>query len=99
MPSFDLLRRRKPAVLYAFDLLQLDGADLRAEPIEIRKATLARLLAGITGGITINDHMHGDARKIFAHACRLGLEGIVSKRRGSRYESGRSRHWIKLKNP
>ena len=101
VPSFELLRRKHPAVLYAFDLIELDGVDLRREPIETRKALWRPSLrsAGLERGIMLNDHMEGEAREIFEHACRLGFEGIVSKRRGSRYESGRSRHWIKLKNP
>ena len=44
-------------------------------------------------------HLEGDGPTVFAHACKLGLEGIVSKRLDSRYRSGRSRHWVKMKNP
>jgi bifunctional non-homologous end joining protein LigD len=99
LPSFELLRRRQPAVLYAFDLLQLDGADLRREPIELRKAMLAKLLAPQQSGIRFNDHIEGSAREIFDQACKLGYEGIVCKRAGSLYRSGRSTDWVKLKNP
>ena len=53
--------------------------------------------AGI--GIRFNEHMEGDGETVFRHACKLGLEGIVSKRLGSPYVSGRSRHWVKSKNP
>jgi ATP-dependent DNA ligase len=47
----------------------------------------------------VSEHMEGDGATIFLHACKMGLEGIVSKHRSSRYVSGRSRHWIKMKNP
>jgi bifunctional non-homologous end joining protein LigD len=93
------LRRRRPAILYAFDLLQLDGADLRKEPIEQRKAMLAKLLQPKQSGIVFNEHIEGLAQEIFEHACKLGYEGIVCKRIGSRYASGRSVDWVKLKNP
>src|SRR5258705_2746193 len=62
MPCFESLRRRKPAVLYAFDLLELDGADLRKEPIERRKAMLAKLLDATQSGIVFNEHMEGSAQ-------------------------------------
>lgn len=100
IPCFDQLRRRQPALLYAFDLIEIDGADLRREPIEERKRALAKLLRGATGaGIMFCDHMEGDAQQIFAQACKLGYEGIVSKRAGSPYKSGRSIDWLKMKNP
>jgi ATP-dependent DNA ligase len=99
---FQMLRQRRKgglAFLYAFDLLQLDGRDLRREPIEVRKAQLANLIRGVSSGIQFNDHIQHEAAIVFEHACKLGLEGIVSKRSGSRYVSGRSSDWIKLKNP
>src|SRR3954469_12437050 len=66
----------------------------------IRKATLGSLLARMAHGIRFNDHMGDvDGPTVFQHACKLGLEGIVSKRKDSRYSSGRSPHWIKSKNP
>jgi ATP-dependent DNA ligase len=103
VPVFNMLRqvRNKQRVfLYAFDLLQVDGRDLRREPIEARKAALAKLICGAGPGLQLSKHLDGqDGAIVFQHACKLGLEGIVSKRRGSRYESGRSRHWIKVKNP
>ena len=86
--------------LFAFDLIELDGADLRREPIEVRKATLASLLRRHRRpGLHLTEHLQGDGPTIFQHACKLGLEGIVSKRKGSRYQSGRSPHWLKSKNP
>lgn len=100
--SFELLRglrRRREAFCWAFDLLELDGQDLRAEQLERRKDALARLLKRAPFGLALNEHHAGDGPALFAEACRRGLEGIVSKRRGSRYSSGRSPHWMKAKNP
>ena len=105
LADFSKLRRRQNEAgvfLYAFDLLELNGEDLRREPIEERKASLERLLSARrkSPGIHFVDHMEfDDAQMIFAHACEVGCEGIVSKRLGSRYVSGRSRDWIKTKNP
>ena len=100
LADFQLLRRRAPAILCAFDLLELDGKDMRREPIEVRRAELARLLRRSAIGLEFNEHIDDeDTARVFEHACRLGFEGIVSKRRGSRYQSGRSYDWLKLKNP
>jgi bifunctional non-homologous end joining protein LigD len=100
---FDLLRsgpQRKPdAFLYAFDLLELNGQDLRREPIEVRKAALADLLRSPGYGLRLSEHIEAEGDIIYQHACQLGCEGIVSKRKGSRYVSGRSPHWLKSKNP
>jgi ATP-dependent DNA ligase len=94
--SFDRIRYRHydaSVFLYAFDLIELDGDDLRREPLAVREATLASLLARAA-------HLEEqDGPLVFAHACKLGLEGIVSKRRSSPYRSGRSPDWIKSKNP
>jgi bifunctional non-homologous end joining protein LigD len=98
---FDLPRlwRGDDVVLCAFDLLELDGHDLRRAPIEERKATLARLLRKSPEGIAYNEHYSGDAMIIYKHACALGCERIVSKRLGSPYKSGRAVSWLKIKNP
>ena len=85
--------------LYAFDLLQLNGDDLRREPLEVRKATLQSLLRTAKPGVRYNEHLDGDGEIVFKHACKLGLEGIVSKRRDFPYRSGRTKGWIKIKNP
>jgi len=101
VPVFDRLRYRRDdgcVFLYAFDLIELDGNDLRHEPIERRKVLLIRLLAKASGGLQVNDHIVEPGDVVFRHACQLGLEGIVSKRLGSPYSSGRSRHWVKSKN-
>jgi bifunctional non-homologous end joining protein LigD len=87
------------AVLIAFDVLEVEGLDLRKEPIERRRAMLHELLAAAPDGITINQAIDGDGDVIFRHACAMGLEGIVSKRLGSSYRSGRCAHWLKIKNP
>jgi hypothetical protein len=83
----------------AFDLLELDGRDLRCEPIEKRKALLANLLRGSHVSLVYNECFEGDGEIVFREACKLGCEGIVSKRIGSSYRPGRSPHWVKVKNP
>jgi bifunctional non-homologous end joining protein LigD len=85
--------------LYAFDLLELDGEDWRPRPLKERKARLEKLLARATAGIQYNEHVEGDGQIVFEHACKLGLEGIVSKHRQHPYRSGRSKTWLKVKNP
>jgi bifunctional non-homologous end joining protein LigD len=99
---FELIRRHgalASAVLCAFDFLELDGRDLRREPIEERKRLLAKLLRGSHLSIVLNEHFTEDGAIVFREACKLGCEGIVSKRLGSSYRSGRSAHWVKVKNP
>jgi bifunctional non-homologous end joining protein LigD len=68
-------------------------------PLLCRKAALARLLRGIKAGILLNEHVAEDGPTVFAHACRLGAEGIVSKRVDGTYQSGRCAVWIKVRNP
>src|SRR5436190_6519438 len=100
--DFDRIRYRRHdrgVFLFAFDLMELDGEDLRREPLEVRKATLASVIARAASGLRLNEYIEHDGPTVFAHACKLGLEGIVSKRRNSSYSSGRSPHWIKSKNP
>jgi bifunctional non-homologous end joining protein LigD len=76
----------------------LCGDDLRRDPLEVPKATLASIVAKANRGIRFNEHIEGDGPTVFAHACKLGLEGIVSKRKDSAYRSGRSPDWVKMKN-
>jgi len=98
---FELIRRHRhggAAVLCAFDLIELDGEDLRRVPIE-RKHKLARLVRTPRPGIVVNEHYDGDGEIVFKYCCKLGCEGIVSKRLGSPYRSGRCAHWVKVKNP
>ena len=102
MPSFDRLRYRRAdgdVFLYAFDLLELDGEDMRREPLEVRKRQLASLLRPAPVGLQFNEHIEEPGEVVFRHACKLGFEGIVSKRLGSSYRSGRSRDWLMMKNP
>ena len=89
----------RTAILYAFDLIERDGEDLRHLPFLDRKAALARLLRNTKAGILLNEHIAEDGATVFAHACRLGAEGIVSKRIDSTYRSGPCRVWIKVRNP
>ena len=104
--NFELLRAalgrpaKREVFLYAFDLLELDGSDLRRESWSDRRWKLARLLRGAGHGVQLSDHMDStDGDAAFRHACAMGLEGIVAKRRDKPYQSGRSPHWIKIKNP
>ena len=100
--SFDLIRHHRAnerIFLYAFDLIELNGDDLRRDPFEVRKATLASIVAKASPGIRFNEHIEGEGPTVFAHACKMSLEGIVSKRKDSAYRSGRSRDWLKMKNP
>jgi bifunctional non-homologous end joining protein LigD len=98
-PSFQALQHSTAAhaiVFYAFDLLHLDGRDLLREPLETRR----ELLAGVVRGsqVLLSTPLPGSPQQIIAAVKRLGLEGVVAKRRGSVYESGRrSRSWIKVR--
>jgi len=99
---FEMIRWRQhdhAVTLCAFDLLELDGEDLRREPIEVRKATLKGLLRRARPGIAYNRHFEVDGTIVYEQACALGCEGIVSKRLGSPYRPGRSDCWVKVKNP
>jgi bifunctional non-homologous end joining protein LigD len=101
VPSFKRLRAKRrsaDAFMWAFDLIEHNGADLRSQPLERRKAALAKILAGPRDGISFNEHVGADGATVFAHACRMGLEGIVSKRLGAPYRSGGSTDWVKTKN-
>jgi bifunctional non-homologous end joining protein LigD len=82
---------------YAFDLLFLDGVDLRAQPLLERKAALAKILKKAPAHIHFSEHMRESGAKVLAHACGLALEGIVSKRAAAPYRSGRSDLWLKSK--
>jgi bifunctional non-homologous end joining protein LigD len=85
--------------LYAFDILALEGDDLRKLPLHLRKNNLARLLARRPEGIFVSQFEQGEIGPgLFRQACKLGLEGLVSKRRDSTYRAGRSPNWIKVKN-
>jgi hypothetical protein len=92
LPRFDLVRYHRAndrIFLYAFDLIELNGDDFRRDPLEVRKATLASIVAKAGAGIRFNEHMEGDGPTVFAHACKLGLEGIASKRKDRVDASGK----------
>jgi bifunctional non-homologous end joining protein LigD len=99
--DFAALRTNRGAAqasFVAYDLLRFQGEDWRTLPLEVRRAQLGSIVAGIDG-LTFSEAIEGDGALVFDHACRLGLEGIVSKRLGGVYSSGRCRNWLKVKNP
>jgi bifunctional non-homologous end joining protein LigD len=102
VPDFNALHSRKhdeEVQLYAFDILALDGEDLRGVPLSLRKANLARLLARRPDGIFVAPYQQGEiGPDLFRAACNMGLEGLVSKRRDRSYRGGRSPDWVKVKN-
>jgi bifunctional non-homologous end joining protein LigD len=93
IPVFDRMRRQPQpeAALFAFDLLERGGEDLRRPPLEQRKRELAKLLRKAGWALHFNDHIDEAGDIVFRQACKLGFEGM--KRLGSPYVSGRSRHW------
>ncbi|WP_231169050.1 ATP-dependent DNA ligase [Bradyrhizobium sp. 41S5] len=93
-------RRDRDAVLFAFNLIEHDGSDLRDLALLDRKQRLAKLVGkALRAAIQFNDHLDHDGAAVFSHACKLGLEGIVSKRIDAPYRSGASKTWLKSKNP
>jgi bifunctional non-homologous end joining protein LigD len=82
--------------LYAFDLIELDGNDLRREPLEGAQGHAGVAVEARSARTAL---IEADGPTVFAHACKMGLEGIVSKHKNSTYRSGRSPDWIKSKNP
>jgi bifunctional non-homologous end joining protein LigD len=84
-------------VYFVFDLLHLDGEDLAARPLLERKAALASLLGDGAGTLRYAPHVEGSGAAVFREACRLGLEGIVSKRADQAYRPGRGGGWVKTK--
>lgn len=96
----DLLFNRGACVLLAFDLLFLNGEDLRHVPLLQRKRRLKRLIGRRTEGILYVDHVEEQGCGLFDHACDLDLEGIVAKRKDAPYRATEkpSPHWIKIKN-
>ena len=102
LSRFEELSRREAAgtaILYAFDLIEHDGEGMRNRPFLDRKAALARLLRNTGAGILLNQNIVEDGPVVFDHACRLGAEGIVSKKVDATYRSGPCRVWIKVRNP
>lgn len=82
---------------FAFDLLELEGTSLRKEPLHVRKDHLRALIPASGSPIRFSDHLEGDGKEVIQAACRMDLEGIISKRRTSPYRSGRQKSWLKSK--
>ena len=80
-------------MVLVYRFLSGNSDDMRRDPLEVHKATLASIVAKARPGIRFNEHIEGDGPTVFAHACMFGLEGIVSKRK----DSG-SPDWLKMKN-
>ena len=100
--DFDALHSRTmdhAAIACAFDLLMRNGADLRKRPLSERKTTLRKALRAMKKGIQYVAHVEGHGAEMFDAVCKLGLEGIVSKKLSAPYRSGPSKSWIKVKNP
>ena len=92
-------QRDEEVQLYAFDILALDGEDLRGLPLSMRKQNLAQLLARRPDGIFVAPFEQGEiGPDLIRAACNMGLEGMVSKRADRPYRAGRCPHWIKVKN-
>src|SRR6185369_10912260 len=94
------LRQPERLVYYAFDLLWLDGEDLRALALVERKRRLEQLLRDRSAALIYLDHVEdGQGQGLYEAAIAAGCEGIVSKRAGSRYRSGPTRDWLRIKPP
>jgi bifunctional non-homologous end joining protein LigD len=89
----ELKGRSTRIVMVAFDLLYLNGRDLRYLPLHERKAVLKKTIADTD--VQFSESFEIDGREVYKHACKTGLEGVVSKVRGSRYASGRTNDWVK----
>ncbi len=90
-------RQSHTMLFYVFDIMHLDGLDLRAAPLLDRKRGLQGLLDGIGPPIVYSEHLEVDGSVMFEHACKLQLEGVVCKQRDAAYRSGRNETWIKVK--
>lgn len=97
-PSFEALHDPARPIVYAvFDVLWLDGEDLRARPLRERREILESVLGAAPEGIVPAERMAGDVRRVMAEAKRRGLEGIIAKDTRAPYRGGRARAWLKLK--
>ncbi len=99
VPRFELIQqgRNDEAVLFAFDLLRLDGEDLRARPLNERRDLLRSLLSNAAAHLRVSEELPGPIDAALAEVKRRGGEGLMLKAPLSLYESGRSREWLKLK--
>ena|ERR1044071_9153684 len=91
--------RNAEAFAYVFDLLMLDGVDMRALPWQLRRKELERIFRRWKSGLVLSLAIVGRGQEIYETACSMGLEGIVSKRVDAPYRSGKSKTWLKVKNP
>jgi bifunctional non-homologous end joining protein LigD len=91
------LKAGAPLTYYVFDILELDGRDLRDEPLSRRKAILKKVLTGAPDAIRYSEDVIGHGDEVFAKACQAGLEGIVSKEADKPYVSRRTQSWLKIK--
>ncbi|HEV7505603.1 MAG TPA: DNA ligase D [Thermoanaerobaculia bacterium] len=89
--------RGKDLVYFVFDLLYLDGYDLRPAPLAARKEALGKLMEGQSGVVRFGDHVEADGEGFYKQACDFGLEGIVCKRADLPYRTGRTKDWLKVK--
>ena len=92
--AFTGAQTETPASFYAFDLLEVNGFDLRADPIEERKRALTGVLRKPPAAMRFNQSIERCSEPILRQVSRMGFDGIISKRRGSRYLSGRSPDWL-----
>jgi bifunctional non-homologous end joining protein LigD len=98
LQAYDLGEARPPIIFYAFDLLRLNGKDFQREPLTARKSALEKLLTTLPDGVRFSASLEGDIKNLLEQARKLGLEGLIGKRKNSIYEAGqRSGSWIKLK--
>ena len=99
-PSFQRMQNaltgKDDLVYFIFDLLFVDGFDVRDRPLEKRKAMLASILAGVKAPLSYVSHLE-DGEELFALACQGGMEGVVAKKRGAPYVEKRTRDWLKIK--
>jgi bifunctional non-homologous end joining protein LigD len=97
-PRFQLLQEGDPeTILFAFDLLWLNGQDLRTRPLEERRDLLTSVMSNLGPSLRIAERVEGPAAEALARVAGQGLEGLIAKRRGSPYVGTRSRDWLKLK--
>ena len=102
LPAFHRLLSRnggRDACLYVWDVLEIEGENVRALPLQERRTRLVALLRNAPEGLHLSEEIEGHGNTVFEHACRLNLEGIVSKRRDRAYRSGPCSNWLKIKNP
>jgi bifunctional non-homologous end joining protein LigD len=99
IPRFELIQqgRNDEAVLFGFDLLRLDGEDLRERPVEHRRDLLWSLFFNTPANLRFSEELHGHVPDLLKEVGKAGWEGLVLKRHGSHYQKGRSKDWLKIK--